>query len=347
MKSTHSLSTSSSSDFAKVLVKVILFLIIFFIINYNIGVLLESRVGTTDLHAQVKWKEFYNLPPNSLDLVFIGSSYAYRTFDPEVFDKKLNINSFNMGSPLQKPVESYYVLKETLKYQKPDLVVLDINWGLFNEDKYFNTKLWNFDNMKFSSNKMGYFFNVFDRDQYIYVFFKSVRYHDEIDKLVENNTSNNNTQDADSYLKNYKGKGFIIDNNVVDVKSVEKRFENGSNNPSKYKWNKEQLKYLDKIVTLCKDKKVKLLFVTAPQSPIYLKLYDTHWFDYDNIRQTAGNLAAKYGVEYLDYNTINMEEKLVTNQDFSDSSHLNYGGAQKISSHLADYLLLNRDKYFK
>lgn len=348
MKRIHSLSTSNSKDYRKALSKLVLFLIIFMIINYSIGILLENTVGTSDLHAQIKWKEFYELPSNSLDLIFIGSSYSYRTFDPQVFDEKLGINSFNMGSPLQKPVENYYVLKETLKYQNPNLVILDINWGLFNDDKYFNTKLWNFDNMKFSINKIEYLLNVFDRDQYIYVAPKSVRYHDKIGKLAKRIINrNNNIQDIDSYLKSYKGKGFIIDNNIVDVKNVEKSFEGASNNPLNYVWNEEQLKYLDKIVHLCKEKKVKLMFVTAPQSPIYLSLYDAHWYDYDNIRQTANNLAEKYEVEYLDYNTINKEKKLVTNEDFSDSSHLNYEGAQKISSHLADYLLVNMDEYFK
>ncbi len=350
MKSRPSFYMSSFNEYTKTLSKFVLFLFIFLAINNFFEVQLENIAGSTDLYAQVKWNEFYGLPSNSVNLVFIGSSYSYRTFDPEVFDKKLNINSFNMGSPLQKPVETYYVLKETLKYQKPSLVVLDINWGLFNDDKYLNTKLWNFDNMKFSANKIGYLLNVFDVDQYSYALFKTVRYHQHTEELIKKLMGKDVTASSvnlDSYLKNYKGKGFIVDNNVVDVNTIKSKFDNAIKSPKTYVWNKKQLKYLDKIVNLCKKKGIKLIFVTAPQSPIYLELYDAYWFDYENINKTANKIADMYEVEYIDYNMINKEKKLVTNEDFSDSSHLNYGGAQKVSSHLAQYLLNSKGKYFK
>ena len=146
MKNTPNLSISSSKNYGKILLKILAFVAIFLVINFWVGLKLEKVADKKNLYATVKWQEFYETSPNSLDLVFVGSSYAYRSFDAEVFDNKLNVNSFNMGSPLQKPVESYYVLKETLKLQKPSFVIYDVNWGVFNEDKYFNTKLWNFDN---------------------------------------------------------------------------------------------------------------------------------------------------------------------------------------------------------
>lgn len=349
MKKAHNLSTPNSSRWGKVILKAVIFLAIFFSVNHIVGDQLDRVAGTTDVYAQVKWEEFYGLPSNTLDLVFLGSSYSYRSYDPEVFDNTLGVNSFNMGSPLQKPVESYYVLKETLKHQKPSLVVMDVNWGVFNEDKYFNTKLWNFDNMEFSFNKIGFLLNVFDIDQYFYAMFKTMRYHQNTDELVKDilGMEVGNNIDMESYLKNYKGKGFIIDKGIVDVGSIEDMFKGYSKSPGKYQWNKKQLRYLDKIVKLCKEENIELVFATAPLSPAYFELYDAHWYDYEYIKEDAIEVAEKYGVAYLDYNSINMEESLVTNEDFSDSNHLNYNGAQKISQHLADFLLLHKDKYFK
>jgi len=349
MRKAHNLSTHSFDNLGKILLKAIVFLSIFFSVNYIIGVQLDKVAGTTDLYAQVKWEEFYELPTNTLDLIFLGSSYSYRSYDPEVFDNTLKVNSFNMGSPLQKPVESYYVLKEALKYQKPSLVVMDINWGVFNKDKYFNTKLWNFDNMRFSTNKIGFLLNVFDVDQYFYALFKTMRYHQDTDELVKEmlGMEIKNSIDMESYLKNYKGKGFIIDNGIVNVGSIENIFKGYNKNPKKYQWNEKQLKYLDKIVKLCKKENIELVFVTAPLSPAYFELYDAYWYDYEYIKATANDLAEKYGVAYLDYNSINIEEGLVTNEDFSDSNHLNYNGAQKISQHLANFLLMHEDEYFK
>lgn len=346
MKKVHNLSTHSFNNWKKSTIKIILFLTIFFSVNHFIGVRLDEISKKPDIYAQIKWEEFYNLPPDTLDLVFIGSSYCYRSFDPEVFDNTLRINSFNMGSPLQKPVESYYVLKETLKYQKPSLVVMDINWGVFNEDKYFNTKLWNFDNMKLSTNKIGFLLNVFDMDQYFYAMFKTMRYHQNTDELIKSvlGIDVENNIDIQSYLEKYKGKGFIIDEGVVDVDSIENIFKGYSKNPRKYHRNEKQLKYLNKIVKLCEKENIDLVFVTAPLSPAYLNLYDTYWYDYEYIKEDANKISEKYGIDHLDYNSINKEEKLVTNEDFSDSNHLNYNGAQKISKHLANYLFLHWDK---
>lgn len=349
MKKAHNSSTPSSNRWGKVLLKAIVFLSIFLSVNHIIGEQLDKVAGTTDAYAQAKWEEFYELHSDTLDLVFIGSSYSYRSYDPEVFDNTLGVNSFNMGSPLQKPVESYYVLKETLKYQKPSLVVMDINWGVFNRDKYFNTKLWNFDNMRFSSNKIGFLLNVFDVDQYFYAMFKTMRYHQDTDELLKKmlGMEVENSIDMESYLENYKGKGFIIDNGKVDVGSIEDIFRGYSKNPKEYQWNEKQLKYLDKIVKLCREENIELVFVTAPLSPAYFELYTAYWYDYEHIKATANDLAEKYKVAYLDYNSINVEESLVTNDDFSDSNHLNYNGAQKISRHLADFLLLHKDEYFR
>ena len=289
-------------------------------------------------YATVKWQEFYETSPNSLDLVFVGSSYAYRSFDAEVFDNKLNVNSFNMGSPLQKPVESYYVLKETLKLQKPSFVIYDVNWGVFNEDKYFNTKLWNFDNMNFSINKINYLLNVFDTDQYFNAVFKSMRYHDEFDELILGKKPKQSSNNIETYLKQYKGKGFVINNGIVSLDNIEKPFKNSKENPKVYNWNKKQLKYFRKSVELCKKENIKLVLVTAPLAPSYLENYNEYWYDYDTIHKSACALAQQYALKYFDYNMINKSENIVTDKDFSDTNHLNYDGAQKISLDFANRL---------
>lgn len=342
MRSTPSLSISNSKSYKKVFLKIAIFSAIFFVVNYWIGLKLENVADKKDIYATVKWEEFYETSHNTIDLVFLGSSYSYRSFDPEVFDNELNTNSFNMGSPLQKPVESYYVLKETVKYQKPSLVVFDMNWGVFNKDKYFNTKLWNYDSMKFSANKLGYLLNVFDQEQYFNALFKSMRYHDDMDKLIKSllgiNVSIKSEKDVQTYLKNYKGKGFIVNNDLVDVNSIEKKFENAKKNPKTYKWDKRQLKYLDKIVKLCEKENIELVLVTAPLAPTYLEKYNAHWYDYDEIHEAANEIAENYGLKYFDYNLINKVENIVTDTDFADTNHLNYDGAQKISFHLVQLI---------
>jgi len=125
---------------------------------------------------------------------------------------------------------------------------------------------------------------------------------------------------------------------LVDVNSIEKKFENAKKNPKTYKWDKRQLKYLDKIVKLCEKENIELVLVTAPLAPTYLEEYNAHWYDYDEIHEAANEIAENYGLKYFDYNVINKAENIVTDTDFADTNHLNYDGAQKISFYLVQLI---------
>lgn len=343
MKKLRNLSISNFKNFSRKSFRLLVFFGLFLIFNYFIGLELKKVDSVDNLYAKVKWQEFYETDKNSLDLVFLGSSYSYRSFDASIFDEKLNLESFNMGSPLQKPIESYYVLKETLKYQNPSYLVYDINWAVFNKDKYFNTKVWNFDNMKSSFNKIGYLLNVFDIDQYLNATFKSVRYHDNFEKLFRimiGQQENINNQNVEEYVKKYKGKGFVINNEILSINEIDKIFENRIKNPRVYDWDEEQLIYFNKIVGLCEKENIRLILETAPVNPVYLENYNEYWYDYSSIHNFVVSLANDKNLTYFDYNMINAAEKILVNSDFADTNHLNYSGAEKISVDFADRLKL-------
>jgi len=75
--------------------------------------------------ASDRWKYFYSLPPNSIDIVFMGNSHNFVAFNPHVIDKILNTNSYVVGFDAENIVASYYELKDVLKFQQPQAVVLE------------------------------------------------------------------------------------------------------------------------------------------------------------------------------------------------------------------------------
>jgi hypothetical protein len=323
--------------------KLLIFLVIFCLVNHIIGIQLKG-LEENNLFATTKWNEFYKLKNNTLDSVFLGSSHSYRAFDPVIFDKYLNTNSFNMGSPLQKPVESYYVLKEALKYHNLSYVVFDVYWGIFNSEKYFSTKVWNYDCMKFSLNKIEYLLNVFDRSQYLSATMNTLRYHDSLNKLVKSYIVKNNKTSKSLYLSNYKGKGFIIDNTTIDPDKLDEYVDTLKENPLKFNWDNYQLKYLYKIINLCQSNNVKLIFVTAPMNPIYLDAINNYCYKYDVINKKVAEIAKKNDILYIDYNIVNKKVKIVDDSYFSDTNHLNYKGAEKITTDFSKYFLKEKGK---
>ena len=59
-----------------------------------------------------------------VDVVFVGSSHAYRSFDPRVFARE-GLSTFNLGTRAQTPLNSYYLLKEYIGALRPKLVIFE------------------------------------------------------------------------------------------------------------------------------------------------------------------------------------------------------------------------------
>lgn len=74
-----------------------------------------------------RFPNFYKLPKNSLDVLFLGTSHVREAFIPQKLYDNYGITSYNLGSSDQPPVLSYYWLKEALKTQHPKVVVFDVS----------------------------------------------------------------------------------------------------------------------------------------------------------------------------------------------------------------------------
>ena len=133
------------------------------ILFQQVGFLYQKAASHNIINAftQKRFEDFYALPQNSLNMVFIGSSHSYCTFDPENFDSYFNISSYQMGTPLQHLDTSYYELQEVYNTQTPDVVVLEIYWDVL--DDTFEMKQANsfFEVLQNEALKKDYIKNVF------------------------------------------------------------------------------------------------------------------------------------------------------------------------------------------
>ena len=60
------------------------------------------------------------------DVVFIGDCEVYENFSPKVLWEDYGINSYIRGSAQQLIWQSYYLLEDTLRYEKPDVVIFNV-----------------------------------------------------------------------------------------------------------------------------------------------------------------------------------------------------------------------------
>jgi len=97
---------------------------------------LMRLVGSTPLHGNIKF-----VPANyghlrtriadiehhqGVDILFIGSSHCYRTFDPRIFAQQ-GISIFNLGSSNQTPMQTLALMKSHLSTLQPKLVVIEVH----------------------------------------------------------------------------------------------------------------------------------------------------------------------------------------------------------------------------
>ena len=68
---------------------------------------------------------FYHLKKNTTDVLLVGSSHCFYNYSPQVIYDNYSIRSYSLASPGQNLIGSYYWIKEALKYQKPQAIVLD------------------------------------------------------------------------------------------------------------------------------------------------------------------------------------------------------------------------------
>ena len=70
-----------------------------------------------------------------LDVLFLGSSHCYRTFDPRFFSRH-GLRTFNMGSTAQAPLNTYHLLKKHLPRLSPRVVVQEVYFGVLESSGY-------------------------------------------------------------------------------------------------------------------------------------------------------------------------------------------------------------------
>lgn len=82
-------------------------------------------------HLNTRAKDVRNY--HDIDVLFLGSSHCYRTFDTR-FYREQGINCFNLGSSNQTPMQTYVLLKQYLDSLNPKFVVFEVHPDIMKND---------------------------------------------------------------------------------------------------------------------------------------------------------------------------------------------------------------------
>lgn len=288
-----------------------------FIILFSFLTILFVRKGNgygTDVFS------FYRESKNSLDILFVGSSHTYATFDPQIIKEKTGLSSYVFATQQQPIWISYFYIKEALKSQKPKYVVLDIFMVNF-DDEYAAEGVNRdaLDKLRLSTNKINAIKASVPKEERTSYYINFIKYHSRWKGMTLGEVYNLVTNKA----PNEKGYTILPDTAYIFPQN------SISQTTSTVEISQKNKDYLYKIINLSKEYNFELILVKTPSVAS-----DAQQQKYNYTKQIASN----NDIDFIDYNLLHNELNLDYNIDFHSAGHLSRSGAIKASNYFAQYL---------
>jgi len=319
----------------KIIKNLTTFILIFIIFNHIVAYFYELPMNMAvkeKTHMKyLKWTDIES-DQNEYDLIFLGSSRGYCAYNPIVTDSILSSNSYNMCTVNQDITQSYFILKEILKYQTPSYIVYEMFLPSFPKQTDFYPV---FSNAKFMSvkGKIDMIVNGYGVEGAINLIFPILKHKNYIRKDLLTFLFNRKEKNGLLNQKQTKWiKGFCYNELIVDTISIKSfseiySFDNTEVSSKKISY------FFNKFVSLCKENNIKLICVRAPYPPTRLNLSN------DTAGEYFSELCEKNKILFFDFNYTNSDEYIYTDQDFADYHHMNCFGAQKVTTQLSEIII--------
>lgn len=243
----------------------------------------------------------------NIDILFLGSSRSYRSFDTRIYDS-LGYLSFNLGSSNQTPIQTEYLLKKYLPQLNPKIVVFEVNTDVF------------------SNNGVESAIDLISNEKINYELLKMVLQINNI-KLYNTlvfsffNQRVGNFLEFKENIENEKDK--YTSNGFVEAKKNE--FDENKVTVYNCTSNSQQMEAFHNIIRILKEFTVEFYLV---QSPILKSVYDS----------CTNNKFDSEMKTYKNYINFNEFSDYSDKQYFIDGQHLNQTGVQKFNKTLIDLI---------
>ena len=266
-------------------------------------------------------EEYYkeNVPH---EVIFFGDCDVYENYSPIKMYQEYGISSYIRGSGEQYIWQSYYLLRDTLRYETPKVVVLTVHGLQFDKPRNEAYNRMTLDGMKWSQDKVDAInASMMPGETFASYVFPVLRFHDRWKELTPTDFKHIFSKDITSH------NGYYMRCDVIPFTQYPP--QQPLMNPN---FGSNAMGYLDKIRELCDSKGIKLVLVRAPLEYGWYPQWDKNVEKY----------AAQYGLTYLNFNNYTKEIGLDLTKDTYDAGvHLNLTGAEKLSVYFGKYLKEN------
>ncbi len=282
--------------------------------------------------ARAVMYDFYR--QDKIDNLFLGSSHVYFDIHPQVMDACTGEANFNLSTPFQPLIASYYLLREADRRYEIKNVYLEMFYGVsvMDSDILYNWRV--YDYMPLSFNKLEYVLAAGDAEDIYLGFFKARRTWQNVfepGKVAEivKKKRGEDYQNHRWVKINENGTEYFVPGGFlyteyrpdVDMHEMAKEPVPFADSPMAA----EPERYLRKILDYCKERDINIILFSSPVAETELSKKTGH----DRYREKVEGIAGQYGRAYYDF-SLCREEFLDLSDDglWRDPHHLNVWGAQ-------------------
>lgn len=302
--------------YLKIFRNVFLFLLFWVILGYSILGIRQITWQKEDLEQYY----FAQQAPDSVDLVFIGSSHQYCSIDPNLINDRFGINSVMLAHSGQTMAMSYFAVREALELQHPKAIALELYYLGIDQIFQYTCMHPFLDDMPACAAKDELIETLGDRSEHFYYYHPFGTQHHNWERLSEKNFLPNPALEEGKVYSWHDERVCPCDAIVVVDSQELGEVPFGP------------LKYFRMIVELCQENDVGLICYVVP-------FHDDHnndYFEQQRIYNTLYRVTAEYEIPYWNLFHHLDELQLDDKTDYQDGTHLNASGQQKLTNYMID-----------
>lgn len=299
------------------------FLLVLFWLFIGVSYVLRPYDDTKDRFAG-----FNALEKNSMDMVMIGSSPVHPYYAASLAYDKYGFLSYPLATSVQAPCWTEFLVKEALKTQKPELLVIETRMFMREQsefDKNEQKEVWVrsvTDNVKYSPQRFLAINSKVKGDKEAY-WFDIIKYHSlwkiaDLSSLKYWNYENKSIYSGFLFVPRVEKQELIVNNEeITDETPIPP----------------EQEKILYEIIDYAKKKNQEVAFILAPYVITEGECKMANYME---------RIVKEAGCEYINFNKLNEEMDIDYQMDFYNGGHMNIFGTEKYTIYIGKLL---QEKY--
>ena len=278
--------------------------------------LLKSNLFSGELNV---WNDIYDENIDE-DLVIYGSSRSYVHINPEILDKELSLNSYNLGFNAFKINFQKYRHNLFLKNHNPKNIIINLdinslsNLPVYKPEQFLPMLLYNEELYSMIKTSLNSNYKL----RYREIFFPLIRYRHY------NNDGKNIIKELRFIYFNKKNKQFRI----KGFEGINRKWEDENLEEQIVLISEDRKNDLFEMIRELKDKDINIILINSPEYISQIRSQKNR----KEVLDLYKSIANKYNIPFVDYtnDSINFKKEL-----FYNSDHLNAKGADVFTRKLA------------